>query len=130
MGGQSRNRRTKGYAPMSQVKLIITRLAQSDLTRIYNFLTDVGATKQANAVMQLLKNSFVASQDRPNNGKAYDLSVDGKTLKNVREVFVSYRKSGYSYLFWYDEPNNQILILTVKHFRENAYRLDWLTFTE
>lgn len=38
-------------------------------------------------------------------------------------------KSGYSYLFWYDEPNNQILVLTVKHFRENTYRLDLLTFS-
>lgn len=114
---------------MPQVNLIITRLAQSDLFRIYNFLNDLGATKQANSVMQLLKNSFVATQDRPNNGKAYDLSVDGQTLQNVREVIVSYRKSGYSYLFWYDEPNNQILVLTVKHCRENAYRLDLLTFS-
>lgn len=84
----------------------------------------MGATKQANAVMQLLKNSFVITQDKPNNGKIYDLSVDGEALQNVREVIVPYGKSGYSYLFCHDEPNNQILILTVKHFRENAYRLD------
>lgn len=112
---------------MPQVNLIITRLAQSDLTRIFNFLGDLGATKQANAVMTLLKNSFVATQNRPNNGKAYDLTVDGETLPNVREVTVSYGKSGYSYLFWHDEPNGRILILTVKHFRENAYRVEFLT---
>lgn len=114
---------------MPQVNLIITRLAQSDLARIYNFLNDLGATKQANTVMQLLKNSFVTTQDRPNNGKAYDLSIDGQTLQNVRQVIVPYGKSGYSYLFCYDESNNQILVLTVKHFRENSYRLDLLTFS-
>lgn len=113
---------------MPQVNLIITKLAQSDLARVYNFLSDVGATKQANAVMQLLKNSFMATQERPHNGRAYDLSVDGETLSNVREVIVFYGKSGYSYLFWYDELNHQVLILTIKHFRENAYRLDLLTF--
>lgn len=114
---------------MPQVNLIITRLAQSDLARIYHFLNDLGATKQANAVMQLLKNSFITTQGKPNNGKTYDLLVDGEILYNVREVVVSYGKSGYSYLFWHDEPNNQILVLTVKHFRENAYRLDLLTFS-
>lgn len=113
--------------------LIIARLAQSDLARIYHFLNNVGATKQANTVMQLLKNSFIATQNKPHNGKAYDLSVDKETLPkevlaNIREVIVSYGKSGYSYLFWYDKPNNQIVVLTVKHFRENAYRLDLLTF--
>lgn len=112
-----------------KISLIITRLAQSDLSRIYNFLNDLGATKQANTVMQLLKNSFIATKDKPNNGKVYDLSVDDETLENVREVIVSYGKSGYSYLFWYDKPNHKILILTVKHFRENAYRLGLINFS-
>lgn len=114
---------------MPQINLIITRLAQSDLLRIYNFLNDLGATKQANAVMQLLKNSFVTTQDKLTNGRAYQLSIDGETLENVREVIVSYGKSGYSYLFWYDEANNQVLILAIKHFRENAYRLDLINFS-
>lgn len=110
---------------MPQVKLIITRPAQSDLVRIYNFLNDLGAEHQANAVMRLLKNSFVSTQGSPSNGKPYDLSVAGETLQNVREVIVPYGKSGYSYLFWHDKSGKQILILTVRHFRENAYRLSF-----
>lgn len=107
---------------MPQVELIITRSAQTDLARIYDFLHDLGATKQANAVMTLLKNSFLTTQNKPNNGKSYELIVDGEALKGVREVTISYGKSGYSYLFWHDELNKQVLILTVKHFRENSYR--------
>lgn len=114
---------------MPQINLLITRLAQSDLLRIYNFLNDLGATKQANTVMQVLKNSFITTQDKPTNGRAYQLSIDGETLENVREVIVSYGKSGYSYLFWYDETNNQVLILAIKHFRENSYRLDLINFS-
>ena len=114
---------------MPQVKLVITRLAQSDLTRIYSFLNDLGATKQANAVMQLLRSSFLATQDNTHNGRTYDLSVDGEVLRHVREVIVPYGKSGYSYLFWHDEADNQIVVLTVKHFRENAYRLALLSFS-
>ncbi len=113
---------------MPQVTLVISRLAQADLARIYEFLSDLGATRQAVTVMQLLKDSFVIVQNKPNHGKAYQLSIDGETLDHVREVMVSYGKGGYSYLFWYDEPNAQVLILTVKHFRENAYRLDLLNF--
>ena len=112
---------------MPQVNLIITQPAQSDLARIFNFLNDLGATKQANTVMQLLKNSFVTTQNKPDNGRKYELSVSGETLPNVREVIVPYGKGGYTYLFWYDTEKNQILILTVKHFREKSYRLDRLT---
>ncbi|HEZ0077626.1 MULTISPECIES: type II toxin-antitoxin system RelE/ParE family toxin [Neisseria] len=104
---------------------MITRPAQSDLVRIYNFLNDLGAEHQANTVMRLLKNSFVSTQGSPSNGKPYDLSVAGETLQNVREVIVPYGKSGYSYLFWHDKSGKQILILTVRHFRENAYRLSF-----
>lgn len=114
---------------MPQVNLLITQLALSDLQRVFNFLNDLGATKQANTVMQLLRNSFVTTQNQPSNGRKYELSVSGETLPNVREVLVPYGKSGYSYLFWYDEPSNQVLILAVKHFRENGYRLDLLSFS-
>lgn len=107
---------------MPQVNLLITQLAQSDLMRVFNFLNDLGASKQANTVMQLLRNSFITTQNQPNNGRKYELSVNGKTLSNVREVLVPYGKSGYSYLFWYNTQSNQVLILAVKHFRENGYR--------
>lgn len=113
---------------MSQIELIITRLAHSDLARIYGFLNDLGATKQANMVMQLLSNSFGTTQNNPKNGKSYDLLIDGELLANVREVIVPYGKSGYSYLFYYDENDGKVFILTIKHFRENNYRLDLLVF--
>lgn len=104
---------------MPQVK--ITRIAQIDLSRIYNFLNDLGATKQANDVMSLLKNSFETTQNKPNNGREYKLSVDNEALENVREVTVKYGKSGYSYLFHHNEQEATIYILTIKHFRENSY---------
>lgn len=94
---------------------------------MFNFLNDLGATKQANAVMQLFKESFVKTQNNLNNGKVYTLSVDGEVLENVREVTISYGKSGYSYLFWHDDANNRVLILTIKHFRENTYRVSLLS---
>lgn len=112
---------------MPQINLYITRLAQSDLQKIYHFLYDLGAIQQANKVMQLLKASFVETLHRPNHGKTYILAVDGEQLEHVRELTVSYGKSGYRYLFRYDETNNTIMILAVKHVRENNYRLDLLT---
>ena len=112
---------------MPPVNLIITQPAQADLARVFNFLSDLGATKQANEVMRLLEQSFSVTQRKPENGRKYALSVNGETLPNVREVIVPYGKGGYSYLCWYDEPGNQVLILTVKHFREKAYHLDKLT---
>lgn len=84
---------------MSQITLNITQSAQADLARIYQFLLDCGAIKQAKEVMQLLKASFIATQNKPNNGKAYILTIDGETLPNVREVSIAYGKSGYRYLF-------------------------------
>lgn len=87
---------------MPQVNLIITRLAQSDLARVYDFLHDLGATKQADAVMRLLGKSFLATRNNPKNGRIYELSVNGEILENVREVLVFYGKGGYSYLFCHD----------------------------
>lgn len=115
---------------MSSVNLIITQPARLDLARVFNFLNDLGATKQANEVMRLLEKSFAVIQRMPEIGRKYELSVNGETLPNVREVIVPYGKSGYSYLYVYDASNNQILILTVKHNRENAYRLDRLNFID
>ena len=113
---------------MPQISLVITRLAQADLMRIYGFLNDLGAEQQALAVMQRLKASFITIQNKPNHGKSYTLSIDGEVLPSVREVYVPYGKSGYSYLAHYDELSHKLLILAVKHVREYNYRLDMLSF--
>jgi plasmid stabilization system protein ParE len=109
---------------MSQV--IITRLARADLLRIYFFLDDIGASKQAKVVVQLLRNSFQTMLSNPKIGRKYILSADGIELNDVREVIVPYGKSGYSYLYRYDENRKTITILTVKHFRERTYQSDLL----
>ncbi|MBS9781371.1 MAG: type II toxin-antitoxin system RelE/ParE family toxin [Gammaproteobacteria bacterium] len=106
---------------MSQVK--ISQLAYADINRIYEFLVDNNAEQQAKTVVGLLNDVFKQLERLPQMGKKYLLTIDGKTLENVRENKIRFGKGGYSFLHRYDDSNDTVLILTIKHYREKSYQL-------
>lgn len=101
----------------------ISQLAYSDIDRIYTFLIEHNAQQQANNVVSLLKDAFAKLEALPQSGKRYPLTIDGKTLDNVRESNSRYGKGGYSFLHSYDKGKDTVIILAIKHYREKDYQL-------
>lgn len=101
----------------------ISRLAYSDIDRIYTFLIEHNAQQQANHVVGLLKGAFAKLETLPQSGKRYPLTIGGKTLDNVRESSIRYGKGGYNFLHRYDKAQNIVVVIAIKHYREKNYQL-------
>ncbi len=103
-------------------QVIISRLAYADIDRIYTFLTEHNAQQQANNVVSLLKGAFTKLETLPQSGRRYTLTLNGNTLDNVRESKIRYGKGGYSFLHHYNKAQDLVIILAIKHHREQHYQ--------
>lgn len=106
---------------MSQV--VISEIAHADILRLTTFLKENDSAKQAVEVMHLLNEAFISLLSLPNMGKIYQSKQKNPLLNNAREISLKYGKSGYKFLYNYQKDNNTVVILTVKHYRENRYRI-------
>lgn len=98
---------------MSQ--LILTEVAMQDYGNLVGYLAEVGATEQATTVANLLDEAFERVCQLPNSSRMFDSST------NIRECLVRYGNAGYSFLYHYDQINDTIIILTIKHYRQGNY---------
>lgn len=98
-------------------QLILDRQARLNYQHLVAYLAETGAVVQAITVAELLDNAFDFVAQYPKIGKMFD------TATHIREYFVKYGKAGYSFLYHYDEQNDIVVILTIKHYRQQQYNL-------
>lgn len=103
-------------------QVILSNGASTDLERLTGFLIDANAMEQANKIIKLLTNAFKEVAKNPMTGKAFTLS-DNDSLTGVREVKLRFGKGGYQFLFCHDTQADVVIILAIRHYREQNYTL-------
>lgn len=103
-------------------QIIVSHGASTDLERLTAFLIDANAMAQANKIIKLLTTAFKEIANNPMTGKAFTLS-DNEDLTGIREVKLRFGKSGYQFLFWHDIQADVVIILAIRHYREQHYAL-------
>ena len=97
---------------MSQI--IYSQQAQSDLNRLYLFLIDKDIEVAGRAMLEI--DASISNQ----------LSKNPKICREVgfglREFIISFGRSGYIALFDYNERNDTVEILAIRHQLENDYK--------
>ncbi len=100
---------------MPQVKVILSARAQSDISRLHQFLLgkDELAAKRAIAA---IRDAFLPFSETP---------LIGRPVENhagLRELVIEFGASGYLALYRHDLAGNNLVILAVKHQREDDYK--------
>ncbi|MDO4223991.1 MAG: type II toxin-antitoxin system RelE/ParE family toxin [Acinetobacter sp.] len=101
---------------MPQLKY--TREAISDLGRISDFMKKVSPDQLTDA-LQTIQNGLKRLTILPNIGK----SVAYETLPNLRQLSINYGKSGYIALYVFDEENDEVVIVGIRHKRELEFEI-------
>lgn len=96
---------------MSQVK--ISPRATQDLQRLYDFLAEKDERVADNA-LDTIETAFKLLAHFPEAWKPVE---DG-----LRELTIDYGRSGYLALYEYDPDIDRVVILAVRHQRENDYK--------
>lgn len=89
--------------------------AQSDLSRLYTFLVrkDLNAAKRA---MHAIQQAFMPLTHAPMIGRPVEDSVD------LRELVIDFGASGYLALYRVEQEMDAVIILAIKHQREDDYK--------
>jgi len=96
---------------MPQVKL--TPRAGQDLKRLYDFLLAKDERVAGNAI-ETIKAAF-----RP----LAHLPLIGRPIEDdLRELVIDFGRSGYLALYHYDTDIDTVIILAIRHQRENDYK--------
>lgn len=98
---------------MSHVRL--SRRAQSDVVRLYTFLSskDIAAAKRA---AQVIVDAFRLLRTTPLMGRPVEDS------DNLRELVIEFGASGYLALYRFEPTLDAVTILAVKHQSEDDYQ--------
>lgn len=97
---------------MSQI--IYSQQAQSDLNRLYLFLVDKDIEVAGRAMLEI--NSSISNQLSKNPKICREIGYE------LREFIIRFGRSGYIALFDYNERNNTVEILAIRHQLENDYK--------
>lgn len=98
---------------MPQINLSLR--AQSDISRLHRFLVTQDPASAKRAVLAI-RDAFSPLQNYPFLGRAVDDS------SRLRELLIDFGSSGYIALYEYDERADSVIILALKHQREDDYR--------
>ena len=98
---------------MPQVRL--SARAQSDLSRLHTFLLskDVDAAKRA---VLAIRDAFMPLKHAPMIGRPVEDSDD------LRELVIDFGSSGYLALYRFEAALDGVIILAIKHQREDGYQ--------
>ncbi len=86
--------------------------AQTDILRLSFFLLDQYPSA-AVEVFEIIKSAIELLASHPLAGRLIGLSA--------RELVISHGKTGYIASYYYDRLDNKVIILAIKHQRENDY---------
>lgn len=93
-------------------QLIYSRRALSDFERLTNFLLDTEPAA-ALATVELISEAVGILANHPLVGRPAE--------DNLRELVISRGRSGYLALYSYEQAQDTVLILAVRHQREAGY---------
>jgi plasmid stabilization system protein ParE len=97
---------------MPQIKL--SRRAQSDLPRLYNFLakfdTDI-ASQAIDTILDAFENLHMPTIGAPIPEKV-----------GMRKLVIDFGDTGYTALYRYSKKTDTIRVLAIKHQKENDYK--------
>ena len=95
---------------MAQV--VYSRHAFTDLERLADFLVKEAATA-AVAAIDVIRDGIEILGRHPLVGRSCE--------EGLRELLISYGKSGYVALYSYEQREDVVLVLTIRHQREAGY---------
>jgi plasmid stabilization system protein ParE len=93
-------------------EVVYSRRAFSDLERLAEFLSSE-APIAAIAAIDVISDGIEILRRHPLIGRPCE--------EELREILISYGQSGYSALYSYEEPQDVVLILAIRHQREAGY---------
>lgn len=95
-------------------KIVFTTRALSDIERAFEFIAERDPGSGARAVAAI-RGAIQILADHPLVGR----SVESR----LRELVISYGKTGYLALYWFEQQSSQIWVLAIRHQREMDYGL-------
>ena len=98
---------------MPQVRL--SARAQSDLSRLHTFLLSKDADAAKRAVLAI-RDAFMPLKQAPMIGRPVEDSDD------LRELVIDFGSSGYLALYRFEAALDAVIILAIKHQREDGYQ--------
>jgi plasmid stabilization system protein ParE len=93
-------------------EVIYSRHAFSDLERLVDFLAK-DAPKAAVAAIEVIRDGIEILERHPLVGRPCE--------EGLRELLISYGKSGYAALYSYEQRQDVVLVLALRHQREAVY---------
>jgi plasmid stabilization system protein ParE len=96
-------------------RLVISARALADISRLHGFLSARDAIAAARGV-QAIQSAFKSLEALPQIGRPVAENPD------LRELVIEFGVSGYLAMYRYDALRDVIIILAVKHQKENDYR--------
>ena len=96
-------------------RVILSARAQSDIVRLRNFLLekDINATKRA---VLAIREAFLPLKQSPVIGRPVEDHPE------LRELIIDFGASGYLAMYRYEPANDTVVILAIKHQREDDYK--------
>ncbi len=95
-------------------EVVYSRNAFSDLERLADFLSK-DASKAAIAAIDVIQDGIEILGRHPLVGRPCE--------EGLRELLISYGKSGYVALYSYEQPQDVVLVLAIRHQREAGYSI-------
>ncbi len=96
-------------------RLIYSRQAFTDLERLTDFLLESDPVA-APAMVDLIAEAVHILANHPFIGRPAE--------NGLRELVISRGRSGYVALYSYEEPDDTVLVLAIRHQREAGYELE------
>jgi plasmid stabilization system protein ParE len=93
-------------------EVVYSRHAFADLERLAEFLIK-DAPKAAVAAIDVIRDGIEILERHPFVGRPCE--------EGLRELLISYRKSGYVALYSYEHSQDVVLVLAIRHQREAGY---------
>lgn len=93
-------------------RVIYSRKAFTDLDRLADFLIKE-APQAAVAAIDVIRDGVEILERHPLIGRSCE--------EGLRELRISYGKSGYMALYSYEQRDDVVLVLAIRHQREAAY---------
>jgi plasmid stabilization system protein ParE len=93
-------------------EVVYSRQAFADLERLANFLAK-DALKAAMAAIEVIRDGIEILERHPFVGRPCE--------EGLRELVLSYGKSGYVALYSFEQLQDVVLVLAIRHQREAGY---------
>ena len=94
-------------------EVIYSRHAFDDLERLADFLSE-NSPEAAVAAIDVIRDGIEILERHPMVGRPCE--------EGLRELLMSYGKSGYVALYSYERQQNVVLVLAIRHQRELGYQ--------